>query len=468
MIVIADLDKTVIKTDLLYESLFKLLKKNFLYVFLVPFWLLGGRAKLKREIAKRTNIDPTTLPYNQDVISYLKRQKSSGKKLYLVSASDINYLKPISEHLSIFEGFQGSDGQKNLKGKVKAEYLTKTYGSSFTYVGDSRSDFHIWQVSEGAVPVGTPKFHSEVESKFNVEEKIEFDKRSPFKLFIKAIRVHQWAKNILLFLPLLLSHKIFDFELLIKAVYAFFSFSFCASSVYVLNDLLDLDADRMHESKKSRPFASGELPLSLGMILAPMLLLLSAIVAVQVSQAFVITLLVYFTVTTAYSIKLKSLVLWDVLILACLFTLRVFAGSAATGIYITEWLLGFSVFFFLSLAHVKRVAELTHLRNIGRKFVAGRGYQVQDSQVLTSVGVSSGMISILIFVQYLNTESVQSLYQEPKYLWLVGLCLLFWMSRVWLLTLRDQMHDDPVVFALKDTGSYIIGLIVGVIFYFAM
>lgn len=465
---IIDLDHTLINSDLLYESIFKIIKKNPIYIVLIPFWLLRGRSYLKHKMAENVRIDPSKLNYNQGVLDYMNKKINEGFDVYLVSASNEKFVKQIAEYIGRFKGYKGSTISHNLKGRRKAEYLNSKYAQGFIYVGDSKSDYAVWQYNSKAVPVGGRSFIKKVENKFEVEHSILSEKASSIQLFLKAIRVHQWAKNTLLFLPLLLSHKYSDISLLHSTIGAFFAFSFCASSVYVLNDLLDLDADRAHHRKKNRPFASGQLSLLIGMILVPNLLLLSAILALQVTIDFQVTLLIYYFLTLAYSLKLKSLVLWDVMILAILFTLRIFAGAAATGIEISEWFLGFSIFFFLGLAFVKRVAELVHLKTIGQKAAEGRGYQVTDFTALTSIGISSGMISVLVFVLYLNSENVLSLYANTKYLWLIGVCLIFWISRIWLLTLRNQMHDDPVVFALKDKVSYFLGLVVAIIFYISI
>ncbi|MCW9024892.1 MAG: UbiA family prenyltransferase [Gammaproteobacteria bacterium] len=456
-----DLDGTLIHTDLLFESFIRLIKQHFFSLFLIPFWLLKGKSYLKHEIARRIKLDYELLPYNDEVISFLKKEKSLGRKIVLVTASDQLFADRVAAYLGIFDEVYGSNANFNLKGRNKAKKLVELYGEEkFSYIGNDKSDIHIWQYADSAIVVGDKQFLTgmiDKSVKVLTDTGINNPKSRSFtKGIIKEIRPHQWVKNILIFIPLMLAHAYFDQQRIFSSLIAFISFCLCASSVYMFNDLMDLDADRIHPTKRNRPFASGELPIVVGLFIAPLLLLASILLSMAVSLEYTAVFSVYFILTTAYSLGLKSFALLDVFILAGLYTIRVLAGTVAANVDLSFWLLAFSLFFFFSLALLKRFSELFNLVKMEQAHSHGRGYSTDDISILSALGVSSGFISVLVIALYIQTPEHVVQYQQPELLWMVFPAMLYWISRMWLLAHRGEMNEDPVLFAVKDKQSYMI------------
>ncbi len=452
-----DLDGTLVQTDLLLESYLALLKQRPLALLMLPLWLLRGKARLKREIAKRVTLDVTCLPYREPLLSFLRAEHKAGRKLILATAADERFAQQIADHLGIFDTVLASDGATNLSGEAKTQALEAACGGPFAYAGDAPVDLQVWRRARSAVLVGGgSKFASQLE---NVEHVFE-DERKSGRLFL-ALRLHQWAKNVLVFLPLVLAHQVTNLPLVLAAVVAFFAFGLCASAVYVQNDLLDLEADRHHARKRFRPFAAGTLPLKFGLVLAPALLVLAVAAALALSPAFLGVLALYFVTTFSYSLYFKRKAILDVLLLAGLYTVRIVAGGVAVGVGVSPWLLAFSLFFFLSLAYVKRFTELRELPL--ESSLRSRGYTRGDLEGLADLGVASGYIAVLVVALYINSPGVRELYGTPEVLWLLCPLLVYWISRVWLLARRGEMHDDPVVFALRDRTSYVIGVLAAVV-----
>jgi len=455
-----DLDGTLIKTDVLWESLMVLLKHNPFYIFAVPFWLLRGRAFLKKEIANRVELNPAALPYHPRFLDYLRTEHKKGRTIMLATASDELLAKRVADHVGLFNEVIASNGKINMRGHNKGRALAERFGKKgFDYAGNSSVDLPVWSEARQAIVVNASeqlaqraRQRTEVSHVFN-------GSGSKTRALVKALRPHQWVKNFIIFVPLLTSHSFGNTPLVLNALLAFTAFCFCASGVYVLNDLLDLESDRQHDSKKRRPFASGELPLPYGLISAPVLLALSAGVALYLSWEFVAVLALYFVLTTSYSWRVKQIALLDVFFLAGLYTIRLVAGHVATGIKYSFWLLAFSMFIFLSLALVKRFTELKMLRQQNRHDSKGRGYVASDLELVAMLGIANGFLAVLVMALFVNSPEVQNerLYENAKLLLLVCPLLLFWISRVWLIAHRGQMHDDPIVFALKDRVSYLIG-----------
>lgn len=462
--VCVDLDGTLLKTDSLYESVIALSKSQPLLIFMLPFWLFRGRVALKRQLAERITLDVETLPYNAEVVAWLKEKQSQGHRLILATAADELIARKIARHCGCFSEVIGSDGKMNLKGKAKAAALVARFGEKgFVYAGNSHSDLDIWRHSSAAVVVGVSgKLLDHVQGAAPVQQQIPAVKVT-VRSFIRAVRVHQWVKNLLVFVPMIAAHRTNDAAILTRAAIAFLAFCLCASGIYVLNDLLDLTADRKHAKKCRRPFAAGELPLQLGLLFSPILILAGFGLAAFLGVKFVGMLGLYFVLTDAYSLFIKTVALVDVMCLAGLYAIRIFAGGIATNTEVSHWLLAFSGFFFLSLALAKRSSELFQLRSTSRKNAMGRGYEVGDLEMLVSLGACSGYLSILVLALYINSSEVMVFYAYPKYLWLVCPLLLYWVSRVSLLTHRGLLHEDPVVFALKDKVSYAIGFLVVII-----
>ncbi len=456
-----DLDGTLIHTDMLLESFIRLLRQKFLYIFFVPFWLLKGKSCLKHKLAKKVSIDYGCLPYNQKLITYIKEEKRKGREMVLVTASDKIIAEGIAAQLGLFDEVLASTDGLNLKGKKKAAALVERYADKeFDYIGNETVDLAVWRHAATAISVNHSRALRRLLSEFDKVDYIETDTRkSFFRSSIRALRPHQWAKNILVFVPLLLAHSYFDESRVLSTLLAFTSFCLCASAVYIFNDLMDLDADRRHPVKKNRPFAAGDLSILSGLVLSVLLLVLSAFLAFNISLGYTLVFAVYFLTTTAYSLGLKSVALLDVFILAGLYSLRVLAGTFSADAQASFWLLAFSLFIFFSLAMLKRYSELYNLERRGKKRILVRGYSTDDKEILALLGVASGYISVLVMALYITTPEHMVEYRKPEFLWIVFPALLFWISRIWLLASRGQMNEDPVLFALKDLPSYFIALI---------
>lgn len=466
-----DLDGTLIKTDLLVESFFLLLRKHPLVILLVPFWLLRGKARLKQELARRVELDVATLPYHPTFLAWLREQHAQGRRLALATSAAESFARQVADHLGIFSQMIATTADANLSGPCKAERLRDDFGErGFDYAGNGMVDVAVWAHARQAVLVNPARGVRERAVRIT-EIAAEFDDREGARLtpWSKALRLHQWLKNVLVFVPLLAAHRAHESALLLQAGLAYLAFGLCASSVYLLNDLLDLPADRRHPRKQLRPFAAGALPVLSGTLAVPLLLVLAFLLAViALPPSFAGVLLGYYVLTLAYSLYLKQIVMLDGVVLAALYTLRIIAGAAATAIVPTFWLLAFSMFIFLSLALVKRHAELLAMQEAGQSTARGRGYQVDDLQLLQTLGGASGYSSVLVLALYINSSTGQALYRHPEAIWLLCPLLLYWISRVWLKTHRGDMHDDPVIFAMQDRVSQTLLVIGAVILWLAL
>ncbi|WP_426744872.1 UbiA family prenyltransferase [Myxococcus faecalis] len=462
-----DLDGTLVRTDTLHENLLVLFKRAPWLVLLLPLWVLKGKAYFKAEVARRAALDASLLPYNEELLGFLQEEKAKGRRLVLATAADQRIAQAVASHLGLFAEVHASDGQENLSGARKLAKLKASLGT-FDYAGNDAVDVPLWRESRQVVVVHAPsgvlkQAHGLGRAVHKVFEK---PKTSP-RVWVKALRVHQWAKNALVFVPLLAAHKAASPDLLLKAVLGFVAFSLCASSVYVLNDLLDLDADRRHPTKKNRPFAACTLPVSVGVVMAPLLLLAGAAVCLLLPPAFAALLATYYALTLAYSLRLKQVVMLDVLVLAGLYTVRIFGGSLAVGVPTSSWLLMFSMFLFLSLALVKRLSEVRRLRLSNETSAHGRGYLAQDYEQLASLGAAAGQVSVLVLALYITSKEVTVYYDHPERLWLLCPVMLYWVGRIWVLAHRGQVNEDPLVFALRDRVSYAVGLVAALVLWAA-
>ncbi|MDC0713069.1 UbiA family prenyltransferase [Stigmatella sp. ncwal1] len=454
-----DLDGTLVRTDTLHESLLVLFKRNPLLLLLAAVWMLRGKAFFKAEVGRRVSLDVTRLPYSEPLLAFLKEEQARGRKLVLATAADQTIAEAVASHLGLFSEVYASDGKVNLSGAHKLERLKREH-PSFDYAGDGEVDLTLWREARRAVVVHGPSgLERRVRALGRGEVRIFERPRVGVRAWVKALRIHQWAKNVLVFIPMLAAHKVLDSRLLVQAGLGFVAFSLCASSVYMLNDLLDLDADRQHPSKRRRPFASGDLPVRTGAVLAPVLLTAGFGVAMFLPPSFAALLATYYAVTLAYSLYLKQVMVLDVLVLASLYTVRIFGGSLAVGIPTSSWLFTFSMFLFLSLALVKRLSEVRRLRLSNAEAAPGRGYLASDYELLASLGVASGYISVLVLALYITSKEVTVLYDAHERLWLLCPVMMYWVSRVWLLAHRGQVNEDPLVFALRDKVSYGVGLV---------
>jgi 4-hydroxybenzoate polyprenyltransferase len=463
-----DLDGTLIRTDCLHESVLMLLKENPLYIFALPFWLMRGKAHLKQMVADRVELPVSLLPYNRELVEYLHEQRKAGRRMLLATASNGRYAEAVAAHLGLFDLVLASDARHNLSGSGKLNGIREMLGeAAFSYAGNAAKDLPIWAAAEEAVLVDVAdSVRERAEAQSNVTK--VFDSGSGYlQAFWRAIRPHQWLKNLLLFVPLVLAHQLEDVQLLWQATLGFIAFSLCASSVYLLNDLLDLPADRQHPTKRLRPFAAGDLPVAWGAAGVVVFLLGAIVVAVQLPQLFIAVLGVYYVATLAYSIWLKRAVLVDGLLLAALYTLRLIAGAAAISVLPSFWLLAFSMFTFLSLALIKRYSELQLLHARGQGQLVGRSYRFADMETLAQLGASSGYLAVLVLAFYINSDAVLELYARPEFLWLLCPMMLYWISRMWLLARRHEMHEDPVVFTMTDERTYWLALIAMITLSFA-
>ena len=460
---VVDLDDTLIRTDSLLENFWAAWSVQWKTPLEAARTLARGKVALKHRLGEIGQIDPARLPYSPDVLDMIEQWRARGGRVVLVTGATQAMADAVAGHLGLFNAAYGSKDGVNLTGARKAQFLEETFGpAGYSYIGDAPADFAVWQGAAAAVTVNPSKaFHARVEALIADATHLPA-RRAGVRDYLQAMRPHQWLKNVLVFLPMLAAHAL-DLVTALQAVLAFVAFSLVASATYILNDLLDLSADRAHPRKCQRPFASGRIRLIHGTWMVPVLGLAGAGIALMGGVQLFAVLLIYAGVTILYSVKLKRLAMIDICALAVLYSLRVLAGSAATGIASSLWLLAFSTFFFFSLAAVKRYAELVDGAAAGRTMAAGRGYRVDDRAIVGNIMVSSGLISVLVLALYANSAPVQQLYHYPEFLWGVCLVLLFWTNRIALLTHRGEMHDDPVVFAMRDRVSLACGLVVGLL-----
>lgn len=459
-----DLDGTLVKSDTLVDSLLVLARNQPRQLLALPGHLLRGKAAFKAFVTGAVTLDVVHLPYNRSLLNYLQEQAAQGRALYLATGADQRLAQRVAAHLGIFAGVLGSDGTTNLTGKNKLERLRTQLGTeSFDYIGNDTPDLPL--LAEATAPmIANPSLRLRLALRAkNLHPAQSFVERRGFlRTIIKAMRLHQWAKNLLIFAPLLLAHSLLPARLF-SAFAAFLCYSLTASSAYLINDLLDIEADRRHPRKRLRPIASGDLPGISGALLAGLLLVVAFAGAHWLPFDFQKWLLVYLITTLSYSSILKRFALVDVLVLSGLYILRIVAGAAACGIIISHWLSGFSMFLFLSLAIVKRFAELENLRAASSSPKNGRGYLIADQEQLRAFGTASAYAAVVVYAIYINSNDVIKLYHKANLLWLTVPLMLLWLNRVWLLASRGQLDEDPVAFAITDRASLLIGLCVAAV-----
>jgi len=433
-------------------------------------WLTKSKATLKEGLALATDIDVSVLPYDTQVIEFIETERNMGRRVVLATASHHTLAERIAEHLQLFDQVMASDSERNLSAHRKRDLLIEHFGEQgFDYMGNSHDDMQVWAAARKAYVVNPESgVEKKARAQGNVAQVILSNISGP-RDWLKALRLHQWMKNVLIFVPLLASHQLTNPLLLWQGILGFLFFGLCASSVYLLNDLLDLADDRHHKTKRNRPFASGRLSIRFGLIAFPLLLLAAFAGSLWLLQErFAAVLAAYYILTLAYSLSLKRQMAVDVIALAMLYTVRIIAGAAAFQQPLTFWILAFSMFIFLSLAMVKRYAELHEARTKGHtKKTRGRGYYPSDLEMISSLGAASGYLSVMVLALYIHDGLTTALYSNPQVIWLACPLLLFWVTRVWMLTHRGEMHDDPVVFAIRDRVSLVVGLLFCVVFWVA-
>ncbi|HRN82767.1 MAG TPA: UbiA family prenyltransferase [Nitrosomonas europaea] len=452
---VVDLDGTLTPTDTLVESVIKVIKQSPVNLLWLPFWLIHGRAGFKEKIAAKSSINVELLPYHELLLDYLRKEKAKGRRIILATAAHQSIAQAVADHIGLFDQVLATERNHNLKGATKLQAIRENVGNSFIYAGDSRADIPIWKAANAAILVNVSQNTGKtVRQHIPIEHQLQGND-SGFTLWFRALRIHQWLKNLLLFVPLLTAFSFFDVSKLISMILAFLAFSLAASATYIGNDIWDLENDRAHPRKQHRPFASGRLSILKGLAASTFLLLVAFTLALMVSSGFTLMLLLYLVLTSIYSLVLKEYMLIDVLMLSLLYTLRILAGSVAIDVSTSSWLLSFSVFIFLSLALVKRCAELVSLEQNGITATRGRDYRVTDLTVLWPLGVGAALSSVVVFGLFINAPETQHLYKTPHLLWLAAIGLIYWLARLWVKTSRGEMHDDPVIYAAKDRGSRI-------------
>jgi 4-hydroxybenzoate polyprenyltransferase len=455
-----DLDGTLIRSDSLWDSLALALNKPRANLLCAPFWALKGPAFFKDRIASLATPDPALLPYREELIAWIRDEKRAGRRVMLATAAHEAIAVRVAEYLGCFDGVLASTPRHNLKGSNKLAAIRADAGQGpFSYAGDSRPDLKIFPHATSVVLVGkAAKFESALPSGVKIEKRFS-DSESDLKGLIRIMRPHQWAKNTLVFLPLIAAHEITNLQLILMTAGIFVAFSFCASSVYILNDFVDIEHDRAHHRKKRRPLAGGMVPAPKALIIAAMLLSAAALLCGAVSGPALSVLALYWVATCLYSFSLKRKILLDAFTLAGLYVARAAAGATLLKAGLSEWMTAFLIFLFLSLAFAKRFTELKALSDKGVTEAKGRGYKALDMNIVAAFGISSAFTASLVVALYVTGNTVSALYRQPGYLWIISLLSLYWLCRIWLKAWRGELHEDPVVFALKDHVTYLIILL---------
>jgi 4-hydroxybenzoate polyprenyltransferase/phosphoserine phosphatase len=449
-----DLDETLVRSDTLVENLLALAANPRLPQILAAL-PLSGRAAFKQRVARAASLDPALLPYNEELLDWLRAQKAAGRMLVLVTATDVVLARAVAGYLGLFDKVIASDGTCNLKGEAKARALVARFGEmGFTYAGDSRADLVVWRVAGGGVLVNVSRRVASAVRRLTIVEAVINNRGSLAKAAMQAMRPHQWVKNILVFVPIFTAHVVGDLSAWISAASTFAAFCAIASSIYIVNDLTDLTADRQHPRKRLRPFARGAVPLHLGLALAGVLFSAGLTLAAMVGALAGIA--IYAAVSVSYSFKLKEMPIVDVFVLAALYTIRLFAGGEVIGHRLSFWLFAFSNFLFLSLALVKRTGEMMAVTSRGESGSARRGYVPEDIPMLTMLGGCAAFSSSVVLALFVQSEATAKLYASPGVLWAIVPLVLFWQCRIWLITRRGGMCDDPIIYAARDWVSWLV------------
>lgn len=472
-VIAVDLDNTLIKSDTLHEQLAR-------FVFQKPHLLprlarslLRGKAAFKACCADAIVLDPENLHTCVDILAFLREEKEKGSHIVLCTAADHRVAQTVADHLGIFDEVIATRDGSNLKGGNKAEMLARRFPAGFIYAGDHAADLSVWAMAQGIILVGVSASVARQARALGKPVLAEFRPRSQapsrLKVWLQALRVHHWSKNVLMFVPLILAHNWGDGGLILRTVLGFGLLLLMTSSTYLINDLADIDADRRHPTKRRRPIASGSLPLMHAIAFPVVVIPLVMVASVLLSPSFAVAIGAYLVLTLAYSFGLKRIPLLDTFIIAALFTLRLAMGVALLEVAIPIWLFTFSMFFFFSLATAKRHAEIVQARDTKGGVLKARGYEVDDWPITLVFGVGAGLGSLSILVLYMVDEAFRVVgYSRPEYLWAINLMVAIWIGRIWLLTHRGQMHDDPVSFALRDRPSRGIAALIAIFFVIAL
>ncbi len=448
-----DLDGTLVRTDLAWECILSLIKAGSFAVFLIPVWLLRGIAVCKKNLARRATLNIATLPYRSGLLSFLRDEREKGRKIALVTAADSSLAEKIAEHLGIFDRVFATQDGRNLKGQAKADLLQREFAESgYEYIGDSTADLPVWKASSAAYVVGNERLVRQARKVARVERVFESQPPS-MSTWLRALRGHHWAKNILLFLPLLLAHR-WEFVPLLATAAGFVIFSLCASGIYIVNDLLDLHSDRAHPWKARRPFASGETSIPAGLLISTLLTTATIALGFALSVKFGVVLVIYIVATLWYSLHLKRVLLLDIFFLSGFYSIRLWAGAAITGVPLSDWFLVFSLFFFLSLATAKRYSELLHAGELVESGESGRAYIDSDRQILMQLGMGSSIAAVIILALYAHSREFLLLYRRSEPMLLACPVILYWLSRIWIKASRGTLDEDPLTLSMRDPVTY--------------
>ncbi|MBV8683177.1 MAG: UbiA family prenyltransferase [Caulobacteraceae bacterium] len=459
---VVDLDGALVKTDMLVETALSALgskPQNILHLLAA---LGGGKAELKARAASLSQFDAALLPYNEAVVAIIRGAREAGRPIYLASACDKAVAEAVAAHLGLFDGVFSSNGAVNLAGTAKAERLVEAFGeSNFEYIGNDWVDLAVWRRACGCIAVtGSPRLERELRRMDPSAISLPHE-AATLGDWLRLLRVHQYTKNLLIFAPLVAAHA-FTARSIEHAILGFVAFSLCASGVYLLNDLFDVQADRAHSTKRRRALAAGRIPLLHGLFAGPLLLGTGLGLGAMTSMPFLGVIATYVAITMLYTFWLKQKLLVDVVVLALLYVVRVVAGAAAIGAPISHWFLGFALFIFTCLALVKRYVECAAAPSGGLR---KRAYLGQDASVLLLLAAASGFNAVTVLALYIASNDVGHLYASPEWLWMLCPVMMYWMSRLIVLAQRGQVHDDPIVFALKDRASLLtlgaLGVVVG-------
>jgi len=453
-----DLDGTLVRTDTLLEGVVGLAKQAPGQLLLLPLWLARGRAHLKSAVSRRVRLDPGFLPFETGLVAYLRAQRAAGRQLWLVTGAARDIAQAIADHLGIFEGVLATDGEQNLTRWKKVAALRRRFPEGFDYAGNSWADLPAWDAARQAILVAAPPAVARrARERGNVV--LEFPRKGSGAAVVSTLRLHQWARNLLVLVPALAAHRAGGLRQLAQLAGTFLAFGVVDSATFLVRDILDMESDRRGADTRQRPFASGALPISLGLLLAMALLASGALIAAWLPLTVVLLIAGSLAATLAYSFGLKQRPIIDVVILASLYTARIYAGGAAADVPVSEWLASFSMFLFFSLAFLRRASDLVASRGTH----SGRGYRPEDVGPIFAMGITSGYLSVLVLALYISRGDVRRFYAHPGWLW--GLCplALFWIGHVWLLSRRGELNDDPLSFALRSRASWAV-LLLGVAF----
>lgn len=464
-----DLDGSLLATDSFHEGLVLAAASKPWLLFAFPAWLTLGKAPFKARVAAAAHLDPTTLPYRDSVVAHVKAARDAGRRVILATGAAAPVAEGVARHLGLFDAVLSSSETENLTGARKLAAIERHAGGPFQYLGNSAKDLPVWRRATAALTADAPANVLATLEREGIRPTIVAPRSAPaLAKWLRAIRVHQWAKNLLMFVPAFTAHVWLDPTVLSRLVVAFFAFSLLASSIYLINDMVDLANDRSHASKRHRPFAAGTLPILHGALLVPVLILTSLLLAARLPTGFQLLVATYLVSTTLYSFWLKRVVALDTVLLASLYTIRIAAGGAAIAVTVSPWLFAFSMFLFLSLALIKRAAELLAMTPGGDLSIKGRGYRVTDLDAVVSLGSASAYASVVVLTLYVNgSAEARTLYQRPALLYLICPILLYWVTRMWILARRGEVREDPVVFAIRDRVSYLVLMAMGLVTFLA-